>query len=250
MEDYVWYDLTSKADSGAKQSCQCGNSLAILEDWFWGGFFAVKEIYQLENLCKILKFYSNIGFQNDLFITKSIKIPYFQQPNSFFRYRLFGRNSLRKSWHHKILTCTYIQYRAASGVFRTMDPPPPLPLASVSSPRTKAGGYTLAGRWEVVGQYFGRRQTMDWPLTVLSLYGWHQEWRGMKQLGVKLSRSCWDQWLNTIHFEYLSFNFKHSKLPYLFSPLYTYIHSSWFNSQCPFRASPHKKENFQNGLKC
>ncbi len=37
-----------------------------------------------------------------------------------------------------------------SGVFRTIDPPPPLHPASVSWPRTKGGrggGYTLAGRW-------------------------------------------------------------------------------------------------------
>jgi hypothetical protein len=38
---------------------------------------------------------------------------------------------------HKELT--YIEYRAVSGVCRTIDPPPPLPLASVSSPRTKGG---------------------------------------------------------------------------------------------------------------
>jgi hypothetical protein len=39
---------------------------------------------------------------------------------------------------HKVLT--YIKYRAVSGVFRTIDPPPPLHPASVSSPRTKGGG--------------------------------------------------------------------------------------------------------------
>jgi hypothetical protein len=43
-------------------------------------------------------------------------------------------------WHHKVLT--YIEYRAVSGVFRTIDPPPPLHPESVSSPRTKGGGYT------------------------------------------------------------------------------------------------------------
>ncbi len=39
---------------------------------------------------------------------------------------------------HKVLT--YIEYRAVSGVFRTIDPPPPLHPASVSSPRTRGGG--------------------------------------------------------------------------------------------------------------
>ena len=55
-----------------------------------------------------------------------------------------------------------------SVVFQNIDPHPPLHPASVSSPRTKGGGYTLAGQWGegVGGQYFGRRQTLDWPLTV------------------------------------------------------------------------------------
>ncbi len=47
--------------------------------------------------------------------------------------------------YHKVLS--YIEYRAVSGVFQTMDPPLPLHPASVSSPGTKGGGYTLAGRW-------------------------------------------------------------------------------------------------------
>ncbi len=34
-----------------------------------------------------------------------------------------------------------------SGVFQNIDPPPPLHSANVSFPRTKAGGYTLSGRW-------------------------------------------------------------------------------------------------------
>jgi hypothetical protein len=45
---------------------------------------------------------------------------------------------------HKVLT--YTEHRALSGVFRTIDPPPPLHPANVSSPRTKGEGYTLAGR--------------------------------------------------------------------------------------------------------
>jgi hypothetical protein len=48
--------------------------------------------------------------------------------------------------HHKVLT--YVEYRAVSGDFQNMYwPPPPFPSASVSSPRTKGGGYTLARRW-------------------------------------------------------------------------------------------------------
>ncbi len=46
---------------------------------------------------------------------------------------------------HKVLT--YVEYRAVSGFFQNIDPlPPPFNPASLSSPRTKGGGYTLAGR--------------------------------------------------------------------------------------------------------
>jgi hypothetical protein len=54
-----------------------------------------------------------------------------------------------------------IEYRAVSGVFQTIDTPPPLHPASVSSPRTNGGGvhtHTPGGEG-VGGQYFGRRQT-------------------------------------------------------------------------------------------
>jgi hypothetical protein len=60
-----------------------------------------------------------------------------------------------------------IEYRTVSSVFQTIDPPPPLHPASVSSPRTKGG--RVHTRWAVRGwggQYFGRRKTLDWPLTV------------------------------------------------------------------------------------
>jgi hypothetical protein len=52
---------------------------------------------------------------------------------------------ISESANHKVLT--YIEYRAVSGVFQTIDPPPPLRPASVSFPRTNGRGYTLAGQW-------------------------------------------------------------------------------------------------------
>jgi hypothetical protein len=70
-------------------------------------------------------------------------------------------------------TYIYRKYRAVSDVFRTIDPPPPLHQASVSSPRIKGGKVhtRLAVRGAAMGgQYFGRRQTLGWPLTVWSLY--------------------------------------------------------------------------------
>jgi hypothetical protein len=46
---------------------------------------------------------------------------------------------------HKVLT--KVVYRAVSGVFRTIGPPPPLHPVSVPSPAPKAGAeYTLNGR--------------------------------------------------------------------------------------------------------
>ncbi len=56
-------------------------------------------------------------------------------------------------------------YRVQSNVWRLPNfwPPPSLHPASVSSPRTKGG--RVHTRRAVRGQYFGRRQTLDWPLT-------------------------------------------------------------------------------------
>ncbi len=48
----------------------------------------------------------------------------------------------QKPWSTKNLH-TYVEYRAVSGVFQTIDPHPPLHPASVSSLRTKGGGQTL-----------------------------------------------------------------------------------------------------------
>ncbi len=62
---------------------------------------------------------------------------------------------------------TYIEYRAVSGVFRTIDPPPPLHQARVSSPATKAGGYTLARAVRGWGSIF--RKTPDIGLASYSL---------------------------------------------------------------------------------
>ena len=50
---------------------------------------------------------------------------------------------------------TYL-YRVQSSVWRLPNYwPPPLHPASVSSPRTKGGGHTLAGQWEGGGQWWG-----------------------------------------------------------------------------------------------
>ncbi len=48
--------------------------------------------------------------------------------------------SQRCPWGDPQKVLTYIEYRAVSGVFRTIYPPPPLHPTSVSSPRTKGRG--------------------------------------------------------------------------------------------------------------
>ncbi len=54
--------------------------------------------------------------------------------------------STRVSTSHKVLT--YLEYRAVPGVFKNIDPSPPLHPASVCVlPPHQRRGYTLAGRW-------------------------------------------------------------------------------------------------------
>ncbi len=95
-------------------------------------------------------------------------------------------NARKKAWfsvNHSILSPTeFIFYCKRAILFlsssKILTPHPPLRPASLSSPASKAGGgylftvyisggYTLAGRrggWG--GQYFGRREKQDCPLTV------------------------------------------------------------------------------------
>jgi hypothetical protein len=70
-----------------------------------------------------------------------------------------------------LVSSTYVEKRAVSGIFQYIDPPPPLQPASVSSPCTKGGGGGGGGTHSPGGdgvgsQYFGRRYTLDWPLTI------------------------------------------------------------------------------------
>jgi hypothetical protein len=72
---------------------------------------------------------------------------------------------MRKQCSHKVLT--YIEYRAVSGVFQNIDPLPPSPPSKcVLPPHQRRGGGTHSPGGEGVGECFGRRQTLDWPLTV------------------------------------------------------------------------------------
>ncbi len=84
------------------------------------------------------------------------------------------RTTKEKAWHsryrmiHKVLT--HVEYRAVSGVFQNIDPPPPLRECVLPLHQRRGATLSLGGE-RVEGQYFGRRQTLDWPLTVQSLHG-------------------------------------------------------------------------------
>jgi hypothetical protein len=51
------------------------------------------------------------------------------------------------------------------GVFQNMDPPPPHRREYVPPAFDAGGGHTRWVERGVGGQYFGRRKTLDWPLT-------------------------------------------------------------------------------------
>ncbi len=74
-------------------------------------------------------------------------------------------SSLPVTYTHKVLT--YVEYRAVSGVFQNIDPHPLYTQRLCPPPAPKAGGGTHSPGCEGVGgHYCGRRQTLDWPLTV------------------------------------------------------------------------------------
>jgi hypothetical protein len=52
-------------------------------------------------------------------------------------------------------------------IFQNIDPPPPSPPGECVRPAFVAGGGHTRGAERGVGQYFGRRETKDWPLTVI-----------------------------------------------------------------------------------
>jgi hypothetical protein len=57
--------------------------------------------------------------------------------------------SIAETLGHKVLT--YIEYRAVSVIFRTIDPPPPLHPASVSSLRAGGGGGSIFRKTPDIG---------------------------------------------------------------------------------------------------
>jgi hypothetical protein len=65
---------------------------------------------------------------------------------------------------HKVLT--YVEYTAVSGDFQNIDPHPSPPSERVLPQHQRQGGTHSPGGEGMGGQYFGRRQTLDWPLTV------------------------------------------------------------------------------------
>jgi hypothetical protein len=88
----------------------------------------------LELTCKFDGFFTVYGGrQEESWIYLSMRRPKICRP-------------LRDIISHKVLT--YVEYRAVSRVFQKIDPPPPSPPSEcvLPPPRTKGGGYTIAGR--------------------------------------------------------------------------------------------------------
>jgi hypothetical protein len=71
---------------------------------------------------------------------------------------------------HKVLT--YLENRAVSGVFRTIDPPKPSPPSECVLPPYQRQGVHTRRAVKGGGQYFGRRQTLGQynPSTLLCIY--------------------------------------------------------------------------------
>ncbi len=59
-----------------------------------------------------------------------------------------------------------VEYGAVSGVFQTIDPPTLSPPSECVLPMGGWGYMHSPGGEGLGGQYFGRRQTLDWPLIV------------------------------------------------------------------------------------
>ncbi len=141
---------------------------------FWSAFLI---LLQLQNkFCKKRAQNKSGGFQSkqyklERFCKETIQWDSWSRKFEFwfaFTKFCFRKKFLKERYVlHKVLT--YIEYRAVFGVFRTIDPPTPpcLPLASVSSPRTKGGGYTLAERWGGGGSIFWK--TPDIGLATYSI---------------------------------------------------------------------------------
>ncbi len=80
---------------------------------------------------------------------------------------------------YKVLT--YVDYRAVSGVFRLLTPTPSPPSECVFPPHQRRRGSHSPGDEGVGGQqYFGRRQTLDLPLTV---YGFSPVYKSLPAFG-------------------------------------------------------------------
>ncbi len=97
---------------------------------------------------------------------------YFPLPMPLYR-NYFCQCNVVYTVLNKVLT--YIEYRAVSGVFRTIDPSPPSECVLLP-PHQRPGGAHSPGGEGVGGQYFGRCQTLDWWIGFLQAGGGHIRW--------------------------------------------------------------------------
>ncbi len=101
--------------------------------------------------------------------------------------------------NHKVLT--YVEHRAVPGVFQNIDPPPPSPPCECVLPRTKGGGYTLAGLWGNGGSIFRKMPAIglaSYSLISLRIKLWRAPPQGpppsqhaVYELAYTRGRVCW-----------------------------------------------------------
>ncbi len=107
---------------------------------------------------------------NDL-IVMGLKEKYPSRVTISFTSIWLCRSELNAS-HHKVLT--YVEYRAVSGVFQNIDPPPPSPPSEYVLPRTKGRGVHT------------RRAVRGWRVNILEDA---RHWIGLLQYNLSTPRT-------------------------------------------------------------
>jgi hypothetical protein len=109
----------------------------------------------------------------------------------------YEKNLLHRWWPQSTYTLSTELCLSPSKI---LTPHPPLHPASVSSSRTKGGGYTLAGRWQGWGSIFWKTPAIGLASysTIVSLRWWPRKWKeGFNKTHFLLEQKTSDELLYT-----------------------------------------------------